>query len=381
MPRTAVVIPSYNHADYIAAAVESVVRQSAPPAKVVIVDDGSQDRSVDVIRAMNEPSVELIIQANAGAHNALNRGIAAAGDVDYIAILNSDDIYEPARLERCIAFLEQHRELDVVCTGLRMIDPTGALLPETDSKARRLSMVWEDPQRDIAEWLGISNFAKTTSNFVARADYLRRHPFQDYRYVHDYFFAVVATVEGRYGVIPEPLLRYRTHGTNTIKKDGSAMVAREVVRMNLDLLRELAPLLARSADARGAYTRYFRTASGNHSDFRAEVFLEELAQLVAATDADAVRDRIATLTPELFPELAASPSQELRRSFEQGQIRALQAQIVRSRWIALGVLLGLAPDLSLEAASEIPLAKFRKRLEESAWVRLGRRLVAISFPS
>jgi glycosyltransferase involved in cell wall biosynthesis len=382
MARLAVVIPSYNHAKYIAAAVDSAVQQSLPPAKVVIVDDGSTDNSLDVLRALAQKSerIELIEQTNAGAHNALNRGIAAAGEVDYVAILNSDDLYEPERLERCIAYLEQNPKMQVVCTSLQMIDPDGALLPESHAKARRLAAMWENPDRDTAEWLGISNFAKTTSNFVGRAHYFRQHPFRDYRYVHDYFFAVVSTVEGVYGVLPERLLRYRTHATNTIKQDGIAPVAREVVRMNFDLMRELAPLLEKSAEARGAFTRYFRAVLGNHSDFRAEVFLAETAQVIGSVPPLDIDQRLATLTSEVYPELAAAPSQTFRREVERAKIQRLQMQLARSRWLGLGNFFGLAPDV-FSTSGEIPLATIHKRLEESAWVRLGQRLGAFSFPS
>ncbi|MEI8234215.1 MAG: glycosyltransferase [Verrucomicrobiota bacterium] len=340
MPKVAVVIPSYNHAAYIGSALESVAAQTLAPERVVVVDDGSTDRSLEVIRAFADAHagarLVLLPQANAGAHVALNRAIAEAGEADYVAILNSDDLYEPARLERCAAFLDAHPERDAVCTGLRMIDASGALLPPDHPKARRLRTIWADPARDPAEWLGVSNFTKTTSNFFLRTAYARAHPFRDYRYVHDYFFAVAAAVEGRLGVIPEPLLRYRTHTTNTIKVDGTAKVARETVRLNFDLLRELAPRLAASAEVRAAYTRYFRTLSGNAADFRVEVFLA-LAARLAADRPEALRGWLDALDPADFPELAAPPCPETRRAMDQAQ------RDKRSRWLALGRFLGFLP--------------------------------------
>lgn len=381
MSKVAVVIPSYNHADYIGSALESVLAQTLAPERIVVVDDGSSDRSLEVIRAFAaahpHPPLELIPQANAGAHNALNRAIAAAGSVDHIAILNSDDLYEPARLEKCVAHLEAHPQHEVVCTGLRMIDATGALLPPDHPKARRTRTIWADPARDPAEWLGISNFAKTTSNFVIRAAYARAHPLRDYRYVHDYFFAVLAAVEGQFGVIAEPLLRYRTHTTNTIKVDGAAKVAAETTRLNFDLLRELAPRLAESPEVRAAYSRYFRTLAGNAADFRVEVFLALAARLAVAQPD--LRCWLDALTPVDFPELASPPCPETRQAMDQARLDAFCHAALRSRWVAFGMALGLAPNLfaQTEDAPAARLARLTKRFDRSPWIILGRALALV----
>jgi glycosyltransferase involved in cell wall biosynthesis len=288
---------------------ESVLAQTLKPVRIVVVDDGSSDASPKVIRefaqAHPEAGLELIEQANAGAHLALNRAVAAAVAVDFISILNSDDLYEPARFAECAAYLAGHPEKEVVCTGLRLIGPEGAPLPADHPKNRLLRQVWADPLRDPAEWLGKSNFTKTTSNYFIRAAYAREHPFRDYRYAHDYFFASVAALEGQFGVIAAPLLCYRTHPTNTIKADGPARVAAEVTRLELDLLREMAPRLAASPEVRAAAARYFRELLGNASDFRAEVFLALVARLLA--DAPAVSKAFSGLSAVDFPELSARP--------------------------------------------------------------------------
>ena len=83
MHKVAVVIPSYNHAAYIVSALESVVTQTLAPERIVVVDDGSTDNSLELLRAFAaaHPQLLLIPQANAGAHNALNRANAEAGAV------------------------------------------------------------------------------------------------------------------------------------------------------------------------------------------------------------------------------------------------------------------------------------------------------------
>jgi hypothetical protein len=256
-----------------------------------------------------------------------------------------------------------------------MIDAKGALLEPENPKARRLQTVWSDPTRDPVEWLGVSNFTKTTSNFFIRTPYAREHPFRDYRYAHDYFFAALAAMEGKFGVMSEPLLRYRTHASNTIKADGSTKVAQETIRLNFDLLRELAPRLGASPEVRAAYTRYFRALSGNATDFRAEVYLALGARLAEAHP-ETLKCWLEALTPGDFPELAAPPSAETRRAMDQARLDAFRHAAMRSRWTAFGMALGLVPNL-FAPSNDSPLAELarqEKRFRRSLWLALGRLL-------
>ena len=195
--RIAVVIPLYNHETFIGQAIDSVLKQTLSPEKVIIVDDGSTDNSVEAVKKIADSRIELITQHNAGAHATLNRAIALTKGMDYIAILNSDDFYHPQRLERCVEFLEKEKNYDAVCTQVSLVDETGQALPAEDSRVSRIQKIWELPQEDhleFSEWLGVANFLKTTSNIVAREAYLKSHFFQPYRYVHDYYFAIIAVL-------------------------------------------------------------------------------------------------------------------------------------------------------------------------------------------
>lgn len=329
----AVVIPLFNHGRFIATAIESVTGQSRPVDKIVVVDDGSTDDSVEVVRRMGDARIALFTQENAGAHNALNRAILEAKDCEFIAILNSDDVYHPQRIEKCVSFLESNPGHDVVCTNVSAIDGADRVLGSDAPQTRWIEHVW-NRRCELPAWLGIANFAKTSSNFVARTAWLLEHPFRDYRYVHDYFFALETVFARKLGVLDERLLFYRIHGTNTIKSDGAANVRREVVQMNLDFLRELAPRMKTSADVRRDYAEYFRMLAGNHADFRVEVFLSLLAQIVAQDTPESLEELVAGLNARDFSELTQPSSKALKDA----------DKLKNSTWMRLGRSLGFLHD-------------------------------------
>lgn len=371
----AVVIPLFNHERYIGEALRSVLSQTRPADRIIVLDDGSTDGSLAAAREIADPRITVLSQPNAGAHETLNRAIALAEGPEFIAILNSDDLYEPTRLETCLRYLETDPETEVVCTRLRLIGETGELLPEGDPKVRWLHALWQARRASLPEWLGIANFTKTTSNLVGRAAYFRAHPFRPYRYVHDYFFAIVAGLEGRLTVLEEELLRYRTHPANTIKSGPAADLTREVLRMNMDLLRTLAPLLEESPEVRGRYAGYFRLLAKNHADFRLEPFLALLARHCAALPESEGERLCASLGAEQFPELLAGKSAALREAAAQASYeRALQS-LASSRWLALGRVFGGGVRVRCDApTAEARLGALRKACGSSRWFRLGRRL-------
>src|SRR5210317_1346190 len=106
--RLAVVIPCYNHEQYIGDAVDSCLGQSRPPDRIVVIDDGSSDRSPEILQGYADRGlIEFTAQPNAGAHATIGRCIAkAAEDCDLISILNSDDHYAAGRFERCLPWFE-----------------------------------------------------------------------------------------------------------------------------------------------------------------------------------------------------------------------------------------------------------------------------------
>jgi glycosyltransferase involved in cell wall biosynthesis len=96
--KISVIIPSWNRADQLVAALDSVCTQSVAAHEIIVVDDGSTDNTRELL-ARHHPTVRYIFQQNKGVSHARNTGITAAGG-DWIALLDSDDRWEPCKLER-----------------------------------------------------------------------------------------------------------------------------------------------------------------------------------------------------------------------------------------------------------------------------------------
>jgi glycosyltransferase involved in cell wall biosynthesis len=282
--KIACVIPSYNHANYVAEAIRSVLRQTLPPERLVIVDDGSRDHSVEVIRAIKDPRIQLVVQENQGAHAALTRGLELSKDCDFVSVLNSDDRYFPERFSRCAAHFDQHPDTQLVCTRIRLIDESSKPVGQLDGRQRRLNRIWSHLAKatDFLTSLGYGNFTKTTSNFFFRAGAITE--FRAYRYVHDYFAALTVAFRGALGLIHQDLLDYRVHATNTIKAEGKGAVVQEVIRMHLDLLKELRPSLESDALLRKRALTYLKVVLNNYTDMRAELLLLGIARSLNRDD-------------------------------------------------------------------------------------------------
>jgi peptidoglycan/xylan/chitin deacetylase (PgdA/CDA1 family)/glycosyltransferase involved in cell wall biosynthesis len=97
LPSVSVIVPAYNEELGIAAAVRSLLANEYPAFEVIVVDDGSTDRTATVVRGISDPRLSLIRQENSGKSAALNTGIAAARN-DVIVVVDGDTVFEPATI-------------------------------------------------------------------------------------------------------------------------------------------------------------------------------------------------------------------------------------------------------------------------------------------
>jgi glycosyltransferase involved in cell wall biosynthesis len=230
MPAVSVVIPSYNHARFISQAVHSVLNQTESDLELIVVDDGSTDNSLQILGNISDPRLKVISQSNQGAHAAINRGLELATS-EYLAILNSDDMYHPQRLKKLVGILMEYPETGLIGSYIQVINSEGASLGIKHGYHDLESWALEKPEQsfrsgeELRMVLLTENYWATTSNYVfSRRWYRCVGTFRPLRYAHDWDFALRIGKQARLLMVPEALLSYRIHQTNTINENQAAMV-------------------------------------------------------------------------------------------------------------------------------------------------------------
>ncbi len=365
--RIAVIIPCYNHARFVGEALESVLSQTRKPDRIMVIDDGSTDNSLEVLNAFTERGVEVHGQENMGAHNTINRLVTlAARDCGWVSILNSDDRYLPDRIATCLKIIEEQPGKSVVCSRLQVMDENGTVLPEQAPRSRWFHGAWslgKQETLEVPEWLGQANFVATTSNIFARASYLQANPFRPYRFNHDYYLLACAALEGQMTFTPEVLLEYRVHGSNTISTRPEPLV-REMLRMYLDLYRAYAIRMRTSPELRRRFYGFVRSSWDNISSFHAGLFQVALAQLVAKCS----EEEITALVQEIRgPELDEFPNKYLTGAFDG--VTPLSVSGVLGKHV--DDLKDERVQLKADREALDKLSRYRHAMLRSKWIRLG----------
>lgn len=149
-PKISVIIPSYNHAQFVGEAINSVLQQTFQDFEILIIDDGSSDNSVAIIQTIDDPRIKFLVnEENHGAVYTTNKMIELASG-DYMALLNSDDMWEPAKLEKQIRFLEENKNYGAVFTQAKIIQEDGTLL---EDRSHHYGSIFKQVNKTRFEWL------------------------------------------------------------------------------------------------------------------------------------------------------------------------------------------------------------------------------------
>jgi glycosyltransferase involved in cell wall biosynthesis len=220
-PLVSVLMPAYNHAPYVRAAVESVLGQTYENLELIAIDDASSDATWEILQSFEDERLRLYRHdANQGAHATLNE-LMGRGRGRHFAILNSDDIYHPLRLERLVAEAERSSDRDtLIFTDVSFVDKHGFVI---DADQRALSYkALSDRCASFAPYFRLltGNQAISTSNFFfSRSLAEKIGAFAPLRYTHDWDWALRANIHGAATWVRESLLSYRVHGGNTLSED------------------------------------------------------------------------------------------------------------------------------------------------------------------
>jgi glycosyltransferase involved in cell wall biosynthesis len=201
-----VIIPTYNRAATIAEAVESALYQTHREIEVIVVDDGSTDSTLEILRGFGD-RIQVVCQENAGPSAARNRGVSAStGEI--IAFLDSDDIWLPDKIRQQVELMEQGGERMVCCVcNAESKDLDGR--PEGTS----FELAGFRPGIPRGEWLNPGEVLATGFLLFNQVVAIRRAAFDNVggfkrslRLLEDYDLAIRLSSQGSWGFICDPLV-------------------------------------------------------------------------------------------------------------------------------------------------------------------------------
>jgi glycosyltransferase involved in cell wall biosynthesis len=265
MAQVTFLMSTWNAGELIRPAIESVLAQTEPSWRMIVVDDGSSDGTPDIVAAYSDERIRLErMPENAGQTAALNHGLSLV-ETDWVARLDQDDLAMPLRIERQLAWISTHPRAAAVGSWVRYIDESGQPLGELRGAAEpaaALRALYAEPERNP--------FAHSAMTY--RVDLARRAGGYrtDLHYAQDTALWVELARQGDIGNVPEFLTAIRQHpGQVTHRTEVMVEQMREVLVATEDAPRRL--------DLSEADARAWR---------RARVRVEVQLALVALRDRD-----------------------------------------------------------------------------------------------
>lgn len=139
MPKVSVIIPTYNRADVVIEAIQSVLNQTLDDLELIIVDDGSTDKTRQAVEAIMDPRIRYFYKQNSGPAGARNFGLKYAQS-DFIAFLDHDDLWPPDYLKIMVGTLEEQLEYGLVYCPVTLVSPNGRR--QTSYKTKSCKSGW-----------------------------------------------------------------------------------------------------------------------------------------------------------------------------------------------------------------------------------------------
>lgn len=216
-----VIIPLYNHARYIGEALESVLLQTSPVDEIILIDDGSSDDGFAIAQGVlaQAPNTILLQQKNSGAHNTINSAISRSSS-EYLAVLNSDDMFAPEKIKRCRRIMAEIADVDLITGDIGFMDSNSKRQNKMNNWMKNAHLFLAESGLPQIAQLN-RHFSFTTSNMVfSRRLWAASEGFQKLRYCHDLDFLMFAYSNGKVFLDRgyEHAL-YRQHKGNTIKEN------------------------------------------------------------------------------------------------------------------------------------------------------------------
>lgn len=227
-PLATVLMPNYNNEAYLREAIESILKQSYTNFIFLIVDDGSTDNSINIIKSYDDKRIKLILkEKNSGIVDTLNLGIQNISS-DYLVRMDGDDISLPTRLEKLIQFMEDNPHIGMAGSDVEIFG--------NDNKVVRFS----DNSDKIKARL-IFNGGMSHPSLIIRLSHFKKKQLyysNEFRYMEDYDLYNRTKGDIIFGNLSLVLYRYRLLDHNSTVKNQSTLLSR-YEQIYHDILNEL----------------------------------------------------------------------------------------------------------------------------------------------
>ena len=238
MPAVSVIVPTYNHGRFLRTAIESVLNQTYRDLELIIVDDGSTDDTPQIVKRFQGP---ILYHRKAHEERAIarNTGIQMAKG-QYIALIDSDDVWKPNRLERGVRLLENRTDVGLVHGEVEMIDSSGRLLLD---ETRRIQKLYERERRGGSTYEELlKSYALFSSTVLFRKNSFDRVGFYNQKFPprEDYDWYLRFALSGKIHILESPpVASYRIQSKSESYRNGHSKMAKLYINILESQLSEI----------------------------------------------------------------------------------------------------------------------------------------------
>lgn len=223
-------MPVYNGERFIKAAIESILNQTFTNFELIILNDGSTDKTLSIIKSFSDPRIRLIQNdEKSGLAHIRNKAIAASRG-EYIALLDSDDISYSNRLQKQVDFLNSNPQHCLVSSWTDIINSDGKLI---DKQA----YLYTDKEIQIR--LFFHNCIAQSSVMLRKSMLPSISPYDtSFPPAEDYHLWVRMAARYQMHIIKEPLIQYRVHDANTLtgNREATDKAVKDILKYQLECL-------------------------------------------------------------------------------------------------------------------------------------------------
>jgi glycosyltransferase involved in cell wall biosynthesis len=229
-----VVIPVYNGEAFISHAITSVLNQSVQAFEVIVINDGSQDGTAEILAAFGD-SIKLISIPNGGVSNARNTGIKASTG-EFIAFLDADDIWYKDKLKRQLEIFERYPDVGFCCCDYEFVDTKSNLTINHFAKFKDTAdIIFDTPLPLPLDALVHRNFVGTCSNVILKKAVLDKVGIFNINYLQaeDYDLWLRCALVTKFVLLSTVLLEKKSHDSNLTNNFLETLLFNEQVLINL----------------------------------------------------------------------------------------------------------------------------------------------------